>query len=184
MPYVIIIAATFLLCWGADKLFTKLFRSKPQHASGQSVRLNKYYAIAGIVLVILGVAAQFAGGGMLLVVGGVIVALLGVFLIVYYLTFGIFYDDDSFVVATFGKKSATYAYRDIQGQLLYNTGGKILIELHMRDGRTVQLQSNMIGTYVFLDKAFAAWLRQTGRRKEDCPFHDPDNSCWFPTMEG
>ncbi len=184
MQYVIVIAATFLLCWGADRLFTKLFRSRPQHTSGQSVRLNKYYAVAGLVLVILGIAAQFTGGGMVMTVGGIIVALLGVFLIVYYLTFGIFYDDDSFVLTTFGKKSTTYAYRDIQGQLLYNAGGKLLIELHMRDGRAVQLQSNMIGTYDFMDKAFAAWLRQTGRRKEDCAFHDPDNSCWFPTVEG
>ena len=25
-----------------------------------------------------------------------------------------------------------------------------------------------------------AWLAQTGKKKEDCPYYDPDNSCWFP----
>ncbi len=184
MPYVIVIAGTFLLCWGIDKLFKRLFRNKPQHTSGQSVRLSKYYAVAGLVLVILGIAAQFAGGGMLMHIGGAIVAAMGVFLIVYYLAFGIFYDDDSFVLTSFGKKTTTYDYRDIRGQMLYNAGGKIVIELHMADGRAVQLQSNMIGTYSFLDHAFAVWMRQTGRQKESCTFYDPENSCWFPNMEG
>ena len=27
------------------------------------------------------------------------------------------------------------------------------------------------------------WLAQTGKRKEDCDFYDPDNSCWFPPAE-
>ena len=53
----------------------------------------------------------------------------------------------------------------------------------MTDGRTVQLQSAMDGVYPFMDKAFTMWLRQTGRRQEDCSFYDPQNSCWFPPVE-
>jgi hypothetical protein len=64
------------------------------------------------------------------------------------------------------------------------TAGNVIIELHMADGRAVQLQSAMTGAYSFLDAAFEAWLVQTGRNKEECDFYNPENSCWFPTMEG
>ena len=114
---------------------------------------------------------------------GVILVGLGACLVVYYMSFGIFYDEDSFILSTFGKKTATYCYRDIRSQQLYNSYGTIVIELHMADGRAVQLQSSMLGVYSFMDKAFAGWLRQKGLGREDCPFHDPANSCWFPSQE-
>ena len=96
----------------------------------------------------------------------------------------VFYDADSFVLTTFGKKSTTYYYRDIQGQKLYvTTGGATVVEIYMNDGRTFQIQSIMAGGFEFLDKAFFAWLCQTGRKQEDCDFYDPDNSCWFPSVE-
>ena len=53
----------------------------------------------------------------------------------------------------------------------------------MKDGKAVQVLSGMTGYGAFLDKAYAGWLRQTGRDPESCGFHDPSNSCWFPTME-
>ena len=107
----------------------------------------------------------------------------GIGLVVYYMSFGVFYDADGFLLTTFGKKSAAYAYKDIQSQQLYNNQGQILIELYLSDGNTVQLQSTMTEVYPFLDYAFEAWCRQTGRKKEDCPFYDPSNSCWFPPVE-
>ncbi len=187
MLYVIVAALVFLLCFLVDKGFTKLFRSKPQHMSGQAVRLSKYYGVGGLVLCVLGVAGLFAakGADWLLLVGSILILLLGIGLCVYYLSFGIYYDDDSFLVCGAFKKSMTYRYRDIRGQLLYNSyGNVIIVELHMADGKAVQVLSNMAGGDGFLNKAFEGWLRQTGRKAEDCAFHDPDNSCWFPTMEG
>ena len=65
----------------------------------------------------------------------------------------------------------------------YEALAAVVIELHMLDGRTVQLQSTMDGAYTFLDHAYAAWVRQTGRSDSDCAFHDPSNSLWFPTVE-
>ena len=47
----------------------------------------------------------------------------------------------------------------------------------------MSLQSTMEGTYPFLDHAFAAWCRQTGRDPKQCDFHDPSQSLWFPTEE-
>ncbi len=182
----VIAAVTFGLCFLADKGFTKVFRGKAQHTSGLSVRLNKKYGAFGLILGVLGLSAIFTGisTGWVLSAGGGIVLLLGVGLVVYYMTFGVFYDSDSFVLTTFGKKSTTYRYQDICSQQLYNSYGQTVMELVMNDGRVFQLQAGMTGMYPFLDTAFAGWCAQKGIRKEDCSFHDPENSCWFPPVEG
>ena len=186
MELVLVVAGTFLLCFLLDKGFQKLFRSKPQHKSGEVVKLNKMYAIAGLALCVLGVAAIISGinGHLFILIAGILVLVIGIFLAVYYLSFGLFYDDDSFLVTSFRKKDTVYRYGDIQAQQLYNNMGHTVIELHMKDGSAVILQANMTGVYPFMDKAFGAWLRQTGRNQADCPFYDPDNSCWFPPAEG
>ena len=189
MQYVTVLlvaALVFGVCYLFDKGFEKLFRSQAQHYSGLSVRLNKRYAAFGAILITLGVAAFFTGleSGMVLKIGGILVVLMGAALVIYYATFGVFYDEDSFILTTFGKRSSTYRYRDILGQKLYVIqGGSIVVELHLTDGRSVNLQSSMIGTYDFLDHAFAAWCRQTRRDPETCDFHDTENHLWFPTVE-
>lgn len=183
---IVVVALTFGVCYLIDKGFHKLFRSKVQHASGLSVRLNQRYATIGLILVFLGICSLFAGlrEYLVLAIGGGIVLLIGVGLIVYYVTFGIFYDDDGFIHASFGKRSVTFRYDEIMGQMLYNVSGNIMIELHMKDGRSVQLQPAMVGVYPFLDHAFDRWCCQTRRDPDQCDFHDPDNSCWFPNVEG
>ena len=189
MDFLIVLGAvvlTFAACYGFDKGFEKLFRSQAQHYSGLSVRVNKRYAAFGAIFIALGIAAIFAGitGGWVLTAGGAVVVLMGIAMVVYYATFGIFYDEDSFILTTFGKKSDTYRYSDIKGQRLYLVqGGNVVVELHMQGGRAVSLQSAMMGVYPFLDHAFYAWCRQTGRDPEDCDFHDTANHLWFPTVE-
>lgn len=183
---IIICAAVFGVCFLVDKGFTRLFRSQSQHHSGKAVRLNKRYGSFGLILLLFGVAVLFAGLAekWLFVVCGGILILVGVGLVTYYMTFGVFYDEDSFVLTTFGKKSATYQYKNITGQKLYITQGQhTLVELYLDDGRTFQIQQAMTGGFDFLDYAFSAWLRQTGKREEDCDFHDPANCCWFPSVE-
>lgn len=182
----LVAGGSFGFCFLVDKAFTKLFRSKAQHQSGQSIRQNKHYAGAGLVLIVLGISAVLAGlkGNTLLLAGGAVLILVGIALVVYYMSFGVFYDESSFLYTTFGKKTVEYRYGDIIAQQLYTSYGNTLIELHMRDGKTVPLQANMAGVYAFLDTAFAGWLTQTGRNENDCPFHDPANSCWFPSAEG
>lgn len=185
LAVIIIAALVFGVCYLFDKGFEKVFRSKAQHKSGLAVRVNKRYAAFGAILFVLGLAAIFAGvgDGWLLIAGGAMILIVGAGLFIYYITFGIFYDADSFVLTTFGRKSTTYNYRDIKSQQLYIASGNTVIELHMKDGRSVGLQAGMIGVYPFLDIAFAGWCRQTGRKQEDCSFYDPSNSCWFPNME-
>lgn len=178
-------AAVFGICFLLDKGFSAAFRGKAEHKTGLSVRQSKRYASFGLILCVVGIAALFQGNasGWLLPAGGGVLLILGAALVVYYLTFGIFYDTDTFVLTTFGKRSTTYRYEQIAGQQLYISYGHVIVELHMCDGRTVQLQSGMDGVYVFLDRAFEAWLRQKGMEKEQCSFYDPDNSCWFPPIK-
>ncbi len=182
---ILIAAVVFGLCFAIDQGFTRLFRSQAQHHSGLAVRLSRKYGAFGLVLVALGVAALIfgIGNGWVLPVGGGIVLVMGICLIVYYMTFGIYYDGDTFLLTTFGKKSRAYRYSDIRCQQLYNNAGQILVELVMTDGRSVMLQAAMEGVYPFLDHAFSAWCRQKGMDERNCTFHDPDNSCWFPSPE-
>ena len=182
----LIAAAVFGVCYLVDKSFTKLFRSKAQHMSGLAVRASKRYGIFGTVLTMLGILAIVTGitQGKVLLFGGLIVLCMGIGLAGYYLSFGIFYDGESFLLSSFGKKDRTYCYRDIVGQKLYTiTGGNVMVELHMKDGGTVSVHTAMDGIFPFLDTAFAAWCMQTGRDPQNCDFHDPSKSLWFPTVE-
>ena len=185
LPVLIIAALVFGVCFLLDKGFTKLFRGKAEHRSGKAVRMSSRAAAFGLILALIGLAAIFVGlqNSWIYIAGGAVLILVGAVLVVQYMTFGIFYDDESFVLTTFGKRSTTYCYEDICCQQLYNSQGSIVVELHMNDGRTVMLQGKMKNAYAFLDHAFSAWLTQTGRTKEDCSFYDPDNSCWFPPVE-
>ena len=179
---IIIALVVFGICFGVDKLFQKLFRSRAQHLSGLSVRVSKRYGSFGLIFVVLGISAAFASveNGWPLLIGGIIVGLIGLGLVTHYLTFGIFYDEDSFLVSKFGRKSVAYRYEQIKGQMLYISGSSVLIELHMTDGKAVLLQSGMEGVYPLQDKAFDSWCRQKGIDPESCEFHDPANSLWFP----
>lgn len=182
----LIAAAIFGICFLVDKGFTKAFRSKAQHRSGLAVRLDKRYGVFGVVLTVLGILAVCVGvtDGPVLLVGGLIVLAMGLALAVYYLSFGIFYDGESFLQSRFGKPDIVRTYEEIVGQKLYLIqGGKILVELHFRDGGTLSLQSTMDRVYPFLDTAFAGWCLQTNRDPQSCDFHDPSQSLWFPTVE-
>ena len=183
---ILTVAIIFGICYGVDKLFSALFRSKAQHRSGMAVRAAKRYGIFGVILTVIGILGIVGGIGSdnVLLIGGVIVLLMGIGLAVYYLSFGVFYDGETFLVSSVGKKSREYYFREILGQKLYLVqGGNIIVELHMEDGTTVSLQSTMDGIYPFLDTAFAAWCLQTGRDPQSCDFHDPSQSLWFPTVE-
>ena len=185
IPLLIIGGLVFLVCFLVDKGFSMLFRGKQQHRSGLAVKLNKRYALFGLALAILGILGILAGAnGPVLLYGGIAVLLMGGALLVYYLSFGVYYDEETFLMSTIGKKSTAYRYSDIVGQKLYTvTGGSILVELHMADGHSLGLQSSMEGSFPFLDYAFSAWCRQKKLDPECCDFHDPSNSRWFPKVE-
>ena len=183
---VLVMATTFFLCWGLDRGFTQMFRSKKQHRSGLSVRPSKHYGSVGLVLAVIGLAGILNGlsTGLVMLIGGALVFLLGAGLVTYYLSYGIYYDEESFLVTAFGKKSISYSYREIQTQQVYLIqGNNIMVELYLTDGKAVQVQLRMQGAEDFLNKAHLGWCRQKGLETRDCSFFDPQNSCWFPPVE-
>lgn len=183
----LVAALVFGVCYLVDKGFAKLFRSKAQHISGLAVRANKRYGVFGVIFTVLGIMAVCVGisdSGKVLLAGGILVLVTGICLAAYYLSFGVFYDGETFLLSSFGKKSVAYSFKDIREQKLYRIqGGNIVVELHLADGRAVSLQSTMDGVYPFLDTAFAGWCLQTGRDPQTCDFHDPANHWWFPHEE-
>ena len=186
LAILIVAAIIFGICFLVDKAFTRLFRSKAQHRSGKAVRTSKRYGVFGVILSVLGILAICVGttDGPVLLWGGVIVLLMGIALAIHYLSFGIFYDGETFLQCRFGKKDVEHTFGDIVGQKLYMVqGGSIIVELHLADGTALSLQSTMDGVYPFLDTAFAAWCLQKGIDPQACAFHDPSQSLWFPTVE-
>ncbi len=187
MQYILVIVLTFAVMFAIDKGLTKLFRSRTQHRSGTAVRLKKHYGILSIALMILGalgVVTFFSDGSLVLLIGGLLVIPGGAVLGIYYLTHGVFYDDESFLYVSFGNRSREYRYRDIQGQKLYEIqGGSLLVELHMTDGTAVSVQSTMEGALPFLDKAAHARMRQLGLNSHECDWFDETQSRWFPPVE-
>lgn len=187
-PYialVIVIGIVFGICYLVDKSFTRLFRGKVQHNTGKSVRLNKKFGSIGLIVAVVGIGGLFAGfaSNWLLFAGGCVLILVGFGLVVYYMSFGIYYDADSFIYSSFTSRSTIYKFAQITGQQLYTSAAGTLIELYLQDGKTVQLQPGMIGVDAFMDHAFSAWLQQTGKTAEECDFYDPANSCWFPPVK-
>ena len=183
MAYLIIAALVFALCYGVDKGFSKLFRNRKEHHSGLAVKLNKRYILFGTLLAVLGIAGLLAGegGGIALRLGSVAVLLMAAGLIIYYLSFGIYYDADHFLVCAFGRKELRCDYGSIREQKRYVIqGGSVIVELHMDDGTVVSVQSIMEGAYPFLDYAYARWCEQKGLNPENCEFHNPSLHCWFP----
>ena len=186
MAYLIVAVLVFAACYAVDKGFAKLFRSGAQHKTGLAVKHNKRAALFGLFLCILGIVGALTGiGGRTgILILSLLVLLMGVGLICYYLCFGIYYDADSFILSSFGRKSTVYRFGDIQAQKLYVLqGGSLVVELHMADGSAVSIQTNMDGAYPFLDHAFASWCSQKGLDPSDCSFHDPSQSLWFPNAE-
>ena len=179
----LIAALVFAICWGVDKLFTGLFRSKAQHRSGLAVRASKRYGIFGVMFSVLGILGITTGmvGEQVLLWAGVVVLLMGIGLAVHYLSYGIFYDGESFLLCRFGRKSQEHRYSEIVSQKLYViTGGSTVIELTLTDGSPVSVQSTMEGVYPFMDTAFAGWCLETGHQMDQCDFYDPSKSWWFP----
>ena len=198
IPLLILAAVVFACCFAVDKGFQKLFRGRPEHQSGLAVKHKKRAAVFGLILTVLGIAGILTaigsdwglvimsaiGSDWGLVIMSAIVLLMGIALIVYYLSFGIYYDEETFLVSSLGKKTKARRYEDIREQKLYVIqGGSALVELHMADGSTVSVQNTMEGASAFLDYAFARWCEQKGLDSDDCDFHDPSSLQWFPAVE-
>lgn len=185
IPYLIVAALVFGLCFAVDKGISKLLSKNPLRKSEKSVRLHKKYGVFSILLMVLGAVVMvncnaFDENPTLMLLAGAFCLLLGAGIGLYYMSYGFFYDDQEFVVTGLGKRQRRYRFSQIAAQQLYTARGTVTVELHMTDGSTVTLQPGLQGTYDFLEDAFRSWCRQKGLKPENCGFYDPDNSCYFP----
>ena len=186
IPYLLLAALVFGACYAVDKVFTRLFRNQQQHKSGMAVKPGKRAATLGLFLAVLGAAGVLSGisQGTAMLVMSVLMLLLGAGLVLYYLSYGIYYDAEGFLVSAFGKRNRVYHYKDIrQQQRFVVQGGSVLVELHMADGGTVAVQTTMDGAFPFLNYAFARWCEAKGLDPDGCQFHNPGDLCWFPEEE-
>ena len=96
MAYLIVAALAFAVCYGLDKGFTRLFRNKKEHRSGRAVKHHKRLVTIGLLLTLVSLAGLLSSGegfkGQLFM--SLFVLVLAVGLTVYYLSFGIYYDQE------------------------------------------------------------------------------------------
>lgn len=183
---IFVCALVFGVCYLVDKGFSRAFRSRPQQKSGLSVHLTKGYALAGLLITVLGIAAgvMFFDSSdakrWSMVAVCAVLTLFGIGLLTVYLSYGIYYDGDTFLLCSLGKKAAEYRYDQIRYQRIYDIRGTICVALTMDDGREVALYANMQGLAPFLDTAYLGYCRQRGLDPEKADFYDPGNSKWFP----
>ena len=174
----------FLACWGADKLLQKLFPKTPQQHSGKAVRMPRWSSIAGVGLTFLSFTAILFYWGefsWLYRIACLVTLALGVFLLVQYFAFAIYYDDDGFVYKALGKTAKTYAYDDIRGQKSILSRSGVVSSLYV-GGDELQLTSSMQHLNEFLKFAFRRWCEETGTDPETVE-NNPQYLTYFPETE-
>lgn len=182
--YILLIAAIFGLIALLDFLFHKLFPKSKAEQSGQVVRLPRYSSILGLLMALLGIIALLflpLEGQRLLQFGCVLVLVIGLFLLVNYFRFGIFYDDECFVYRTMTHKARAYRYEDITGQRSFLARSGLNTSLYV-GADEIQLYDAMQGLDSFLNKAFYGWCRAKGMDPDKVP-HNPRNLTYFPDPE-
>ena len=174
--YLLLIAVIFGLIALADKLLQLIFPKTGTEKHGKSVRMPRYSIIFGVILSVLGVVVLLflpQSGEQFLRIGAGIILIMGLYLLVNYWRFGIFYDDEQFIYRTLTRKARTYRYSDIKGQRSFVAKSGLNAILYAA-GDEIQLYGAMQGLSDFLNKAFFRWCAQTGI--------DPDTVENNPTM--
>ncbi len=182
--YLLLIAVIFGCFALVDFLLKKLLRQTEAERRGQAVRLPRYSFILGLIMSLLGlIVLLFAplGGQPLLIAGCWLILLIGLFLLVNFFRFGIFYDDNGFVYRTLTQKAKSYHYGDITGQRAFLAKSGLNTTLYAK-GDEIQLYSAMQGLDSFLNKAFFSWCRAKGI-DPDTVENNPPMLVYFPEPE-
>jgi hypothetical protein len=184
MPYLflaLLAGLVFLICWGVDNLIKKLFPKHSQEELGKAVRLPRYGAIVGIFMTFIAFVAElfyFSQLEWYLHIACVFSLGMGVFLLVQYCTFGIFYDEEGFVYRQMRKKAKFYRYGDILGQKSILTRSGVHATLYLKDGEII-VYSAMKGLNEFLKFAFARWCEEKDI-DPDTVENNPQYLTYFP----
>ena len=179
--YILLVAVMFGLVALVDWLLKKLFPKKGAMKSGKAVRMPRYSVIFGILMTLLGVIALLflpLEQERFLAFGCVVVLIMGVYLLVNFCRFGIFYDEEGFVYRTLTKKARSYRYSDIESQQSFVAKSGLNTTLYVA-GDEIRLYSAMQGLSDFLNKAFFRWCAQKGI-DPDTVENDPSVLVFFP----
>lgn len=159
--YILLIAAIFGLVALVDFVIGRLFPKKEIQKTGNTVRLPRYSSILGLMMTLLALFALLfldLSENTALAVGCVVVLIMGIFLLVNFWRFGIWYDEEKFVYRTLTKREKTYYYKDITGQQAILAKSGVNTTLFV-GGDALELYESMQGLGNFLSKAFYAWCR-------------------------
>ena len=185
MKYVLLLllcAVVFLACFLIDKLFALIFPKSKTEKSGNVVRLPRRNAIAGVLLIFVPLTVLLffipEGGDTLMTVGCVIAIVLGVILLVNYLSFAIYYDDEGFVYKDLRRKKTSYHYSQIRGQRSVMTRSGVNSILFVANDE-INIYSTMQNLNAFLNKAFYKWceVKQIDPASVE---NNPRMFTWFP----
>ncbi len=169
------------LCWCVDQLFKKLFPKDARQLAGKVVRLPRRTAVFGVLLTFFAVVMElnwFSRLAWYMHLAAALVLLLGVWLLVQFLSFSIYYDDEGFTYRNLGRKAENFRYGDILGQRSLLTRSGVNSTLYLSGGE-IPVYSAMQGAGDFLQKAFYRWCEATGTDPETVE-NNPQYLTWFP----
>ena len=180
--YLLLIAVIFGLVALVDFVFGKLFPKSKVKKTAKAVRMPRYSFIVGILIVFLCVIGLlfYTQADLFLRIGMVIAMVMGLYMAVNYISFGIFYDDEGFTYRTLSKKAVTFRYADITGQRSFLARSGLNVTL-LAGETEIPLNGSMQGLSDFMNCAFFAWCRQTGL-DPDTQEYDPSTLHYFPEV--
>ena len=181
--YFLLIAAVFGLIALFDLLLKKIL-PKPKHTQkGNIVRMPRYSFILGIAIFMLAVMALLFVplDEKLVWFGAWIVLAMGIFLLVNFFRFAIFFDDDGFTYRTLTKQARSYTYDQITAQesFLAKSGWNSTLYV---GGDEVPLTAAMQGVDKFLNHAFFRWCDKKGI-DPDTVENNPAMLVFFPPLD-
>lgn len=179
--YILLVAVMFGSVALVDWVFHKIFPKKGAMKSGKAVRMPRYSAILGVLMTMLGIITLLfvpLGDEKFLAFGCVVVLVMGVYLLVSYGRFGIFYDEDGFTYRTLTKKAKSYRYSEIESQQAFLAKSGLNTTLYVA-GDEIRLYSAMQGLSDFLNKAFFRWCDQKGLNPDEVE-NNPTMLVFFP----
>lgn len=181
--YILLIAVIFGLVALVDFALGKLFPKSEVRKQGKAVRMPRYSFILGIIITLLCVIGLlfYTDADLFLRIGMLVAMAMGLYMVVNYIRFGIFYDDEGFEYRTLTKQTRYYRYGDITGQRSFLARSGLNVTLVAREDE-IPLNGSMQGVADFMSHAFFAWCRETGRDPDAMEF-DPSTLSYFPTPE-
>lgn len=179
--YILLIAVIFGLIALADRLLQLIFPKNATQKQGKTVRMPRYSLILGVLLTVFAMVLLLflpENTEFFLRIGAGIVLLMGLYLLVSFWRFAIFYDDEQFIYRTLTRKARTYRYSDIEGQRSFVAKSGLNTTLYAA-GDEIQLYGAMQGLSDFLNKAFFRRCAQTGT-DPDTVENNPAMLVFFP----